>query len=665
MIGPAIVLAHGPRGVKAAKRAVALARPSSVVRRAEINGLDASADELAAEIEGQSRVDAIHFVDTSDAPAIDALLRSLHAVTESAAKLPALYFQQWVIAMVGEDWDDEELRVREAVGHDLLGTGLLIVGRSNEARGLISEDDEVGMASDLALALMSTDLRLSIGPPGGGHWTAGAASVMYRRRLIVAALAAYHARQFIEDTLLAPMANLSAYGAMGRRWGEELGLANDVHHELLSRGATGGSAFTDLVIREDAFAKTPFEFLSDALQSYFEQLAAGMLSRSKEQIDRNVEAHSTELKADLDRRTVDVLRQSLTIESTDDYLKNIVVGIAELIEGVRVQIAAAEGDLPARYDAIRRELERTIRKLPYPAAIAARAAGYASVGVVTFLLIQDPLNWPAGYTPIGLAVGGALAAPLYVRYLFGVAKIHKLRRKFLREVEMRLRAEAELHLLRKMLDELTGLQEFVATGDASLQGRLRELRHSVDTLRDIYEQREVDRISGDLVPTPYSIFVPRAEDMSTESLVRQFPLPRNYTMEDAVLRAILPRETIERLDLERADELIVDAVALQIDQHIWRSLDALLAQAPATRQRIIETLATRVSPIVRRADFVPKEDEIRRLLYIDKATNSTAMNALGTTIDFDGNLPHRDPNSIHVVALRDASFESGGDNAAD
>jgi hypothetical protein len=663
LIGPAILISHGPRGERAATRTEALARPRGIVIHAAVDAFGEAARELAAKVPGQALVDVIHFVDPAEA-GLDRLSPAMAAIGEEAADLPALHFQQWVIALVGEEWDDHELGLSHAAGPGTPGAGLLVLGRSSEARGLLSDSDEVAMASDVAYAVLSTDLRsvFSTSP----WWTAGSTTVIYRRRLLVAALAAYYAGRSLDDPLLAPLAAVQPFGVTGHLWPGQEHLGDDRHHELLSRGPLGGSAFSDLAVSDNVFADTPLELLSDALQSYFEQLAVGMLSRVKAQVDRNQDEHLAHTQAELSAAAVETLRSSANFASTRDFLDNVIAGLAEIVHDLLVRIAEAEHALPTDHERVQRELERAIRKLPYPAAIAARGAGFASLGILGYLLLQEPMGWPSTDTPVGAGVGAVLALIIYIWYRFGVARIQKLRRRYLRAIEKRLRAEAELYALQCSLAEITALQEFAGTGPDGLSTRLDSLRAQVQGVRDSYAQRVTDRAWGNLTPTTYSIFVPATDDVSTEALSRQFPLPPGVDLTGTVLGAVVPGPGLDPIDPQRFDDVVVDAVAAQIEHALWPSLEALLADAPASQERVADVLSTPASPLLRRSDFVPQQDDVRRFLFVDTTRARTITDSIGTAVDYDGTRPTDDPDTLILIALRDASAvrPSGGRDAS-
>lgn len=674
---PAILVTHDPTGETAARRALALGQPSSRLEFiAATEPLDAVLDGLAHRLTGNTTVDVVHVIDTEDqqtGPALDAAIAGCRTAAEG---YPALVLKQWIIAMVGADWTDDELHIADNVSRAAGVDALIIVSRSSEAGGQITDAEEAAMAGDLIHAVLTT--------PGFRRdittlqvTAAGATSVVYRRRVLAAAIAAYHSVRILDDTLLAEASAQHPYGELGKQWGVSLGLGSQAHRDRLARGPIGGSVFTDLRPAEAHFDEAPVELLPDALSSYYDQLAYGPLTQSMEQVDRNAREQVDEILEVAERLAVSTLREALNITEAEDYWKFVDRELAELGHETQIRIAAAESDLPD-LDVIHRELEREIRRLPYPAAVAVRAAAFGAIGLGAAQILLAP-GLGAVIAPIaGVSAAAAVAMPLGVRYWMTVRRIAVLKRKYLSAIEARLVADCELYILRVMLRQIEELRQHVATAETSILHRLDRLRDQLVDLRARYQGRVDHRNDHPFAPTRFSITAPSIESLDTPGLARRFPLPGGFDMVALVARALV-RDRLE-LDADDADETIVDAVESQVGGALWPNLEALLRDAPDTLQKVRSVLAVPAAPIIRRDALAGSMTGIRRLLCVGDRNQeqivavleagSHGRDTVGSTaslpaVDFDGAIHSNDESFVCLVSLLSVREASKADSGAD
>lgn len=645
-----LLVPHGPRGDRAARRTVELARPTSTTVAVEQGALPSAVGRLAVAVSGNSVVDVIHLVDPA-ATTEEAFLVEVAAAAAQAAQHPAMIFRQWVIAMIGQEWDDSELWLLRTAGRAGPTSGLFITARSSEARGLAGNDDEVATASDLAYLFSVSGLLASM--KEGAHWTAGVAMAAYRRRVLVAALVAHHCARFLDDTLLAPLPAQQPYGAQGAQWPVLAGIAGEAHIDALSRGAMGGTVFEPLV-DATAFDDTPLERLPDALRSYFEELSSEQIERIRQQIGRNGDEHLAQTRAALLAAAVNTLRDSRSIASSEEFVRNLDVGLGELARGVDIRLATADAQESDEHETVLRELQRRIRRLPFGAAVVARAAGFAALGVLGWIVVSV-LVWPAGWPFLGALVGVVAAGATFAWYLPKRARVRSLRAQYLDAIRAALGLEIQRIVLRRLRDEITALRESAAGGDESTLSRLGRLRGQLQSLRERYADRAEHRGYGALFPTAFSILVPHADDLSAEEIGRRARLSPDFSVGDAVLHAALPGTDLTDLDVDAVDEELVDMFAAVVERHLWTDMPSLLEQAEATRERVSAVLSTRMSPLVRRRAFQESEDVRRFFVGADPSM-------LGEGVDVDGGVQSRDSDTLAVVALRPvpANVAAGG-----
>lgn len=662
MSDSAVLISYGSRGSDVASRARELAQPGDTIRAIDqVDAIEDALTSIAQSVSGHTSISAIHVIDAEDDTTHATARTGLAKVAEVAPSFPGLVVRQFVVALVGQEWDDDELVLLEATRPGGLADGLVVVGRSNEAAALSSLEDEHVMASDVIYALLTTDLSI-FGEVR--NWTAGATAVYYRRKVILAAIAAWHTLRFLTEALLAPRAHDDPYGGMGRVWVREMttgentrhSLSDKRHRDLLEQDPVNGSVFADLRLDRSgqAFRRTPLELLSDALRSYVEQVSAGALRRAFDQIDRNRDAHLERLVDALREAAHANLDQSQNFAATEAFLDNVDAELGEVEHQLLVEVTTLKDELPEQHEKIRHELERAIRKLPYPAAVAVRTLAFGAVGLGVFYLFVAAGAHP-WLAPAGLAFGALVSTPLWATYLAGRARIRRLQERYLRNAEERLLAEARLHVVGAILDEVRRLRTAAIGESDSVLAALKKRWNGVRELGTLYERRVADRHVAHLTSTRFSTFMPRVGSHRTEDLARQFPAPAGWQFQGPLVRALIDGWIHGTdFDLDHADQTIVTTFEAPIGNLIWQSLSVLLSDAPATLASTSEVLGSRVLPLMRRDDFIHQEEEIRRLLFIDNKVHTGTLDYLRGRVEFHGSQPSTldDEDAILLLSLR-------------
>lgn len=637
---PALLVSCGESTRPVAARVVALAAPTELLR--VVGSADDAGAELAAiaeHVRGYTLVHVLHLVDTEEPAALDRTRRSMEAVADADGMLPAIQVSQWAIALVGIDWTDSETTIVDLLAHDSgqprALSGLVVASRSNEAQALVTLDDEQVMAAELAYTFLTTpslfsDLAVS------RTWAAGLSSIHYRRSLLVAAVAAYHTVSALDATLLAPARANQPYGELGEQWVTSLHIESADHFADLLRGPVGGSVLSQLRPDPSMFRSVPLEALPDALASYFDMLAADELDQAYRQIDRNSAEQTDKLLAALSTAVLDTLRDSLSIANADEFAR----GIDRELARVELRVAAAlvaEQEEDPDPEPVLTELEKTIRRLPYGAAILARIAAFAAAGAAMGQIWfgGGPSSWAM---LIAGAIGAGLAAlPLFVKYRLGLRRIRDLRDKYLRRKAKKLEIDCRIHALRRLLVQVQELRAAVTAADREPPAwlpRLSAFSAALTALRQRYANRIASRADHSLPDSDYSIVVPSVRGVTTKSLAEKFPIRPDSDVPQLVARALISDDL--HVDPDLADTELNRLIGPLIDASLWPNLADLIGERPETLHRAATVLGTPTAPIVRRDDLGGRDLQRSCLLCIHRSNEERVTAALrDASVGFD------------------------------
>jgi len=649
---PAVLICYGDFGQRAGERVRALAAPDALLAVCDRGAFDLEerVAAIASDVPGNTVVRVIHLVG-EDMNRREVIAERVRAVDSVVDRFPALATTHWVIDCVGQDLSDDELELPASVmRRELHGIGgLLLISRSSEAQALLDVGDEVQMGADLAHILLTTDMSSRLGELCVAG--AGVTSVIYRRRVVIAAIAAFHAAGVIADSLLAPPGANSPYRGLGHTWAAELAIAGDEHRELLLVDPVGGSARSYVRFDPGQFAKVHFEVLPDSLSSYADELLTGRAREAYAQIRRNADQHAATIGGVMDREAVTVVRESMNLDRSDQFWAGVDDKFAEIELALRTRLADLREDIPDP-DEARQEIERKVRHLPYRWALVARALGALAVGATVGQVINVLAHGHQWWVPlIALATVLLGVGPFVARYALAVRRIRKLVRIFVHRLQQRLNRNIEINVTEAILREITLLRGHLGDGEGAIKHRLAGLRRQLGELRDVFQARVTHRVLPSLEPTRLSMLVP-ADEYPTGDLAARFPLPADLDVSRVIVEAIV----IDSLELvfPDAERRVLDVLEPHLP-NVWRDLPLTPDELPSTFQLVRNLLATPTAPIVRRGELAAAEYEFRRLLCVPGPWRERMTTALEEPPLSDGFSPS-DSGQVARVDI-DGKFE--------
>jgi len=607
-------------------------------------------EELGSDIPGLSEARVIHLLEAEDQEARAALRGAIADVAGALATFPALRVSQYVIAFVGREWDDPESHL--LFGLDQNVAAVLVVARSNEAAVQLQPVEEEVMASDLAYALITSDLASRLHQDS--FWLTGTSAVYYRRRVLVAALTAFHVGGFLRSTTLKELGSQHTECDEGTAWARGLGLGQSEHLDALDRAPMGGSLWRSARLDPQLFTDVPPEYLVDALRSFVHQRTDRLLKDAVEQVERNESQHRAMVETELVSAVKDLLQQRQNIARANRYVECAGAALSESLEPLQIALTHAEDDVSRRLeelDTIETELSRSIRRLPYPSSVAARSLGFGALGIAVYHAISGAAQLDPNFAVVGLGAGAVLALPLFTYYAALRRKIDGLRRRYLVVSEQHTQAVIKSAVLKWAVAEVEALQRFAVVGPDSLTGRVAALRESVEQIATRYTQRAADRVLGPLAVTRYSTFVPTVADLDTAALAKRFPLQGGYDLAASVLRSILSRSELGALDVDDVDSELQTSLMAALDATLWPDLSAVVKDSEASRRTAVDILGAATAPIVLVEKLAASGDGVQRLVTLDHRRDGALKEALAPT-GVTGYLAPDDDDVVIQIAIR-------------
>ena len=439
VLRPTVLVVHADTMAPAAERIMAFCNGAETVRvlRLGVDDTVKTLQELAGLVTGHSVVRVLHLVDGESEGHADIARAAVADLGEAVAAHPALSAVQWLVLRTGVVWDtDEETLPRYGLEVGSRVSGSVLVSRSSEAIGLMTDAEEIAMAADIGYTLVTTDLADA---NTGAIWAAGATSACYNRALLAEAIGAHYALTLVDESLLRPLAANQPYGELGRQWATEGRLDQTDRFESLLVGPIGGSVLTRLRPASRFFEDVQLELLPDALASYAEQVSSRDLIEAYAQMERNAQEASAQLHERAKAQVLEVLRGCLCVAEAKDFVTGATRKLDETVLALQLKASEMHDELPTLDDVLE-ELERRIRKLPYGAAIALRAFAFAAAGASLGQAASDPSRpW---LSLVSAAVAGLLSGlPLWVKQRLGIRKIRLLRERFLDRLGRRLEGQ--------------------------------------------------------------------------------------------------------------------------------------------------------------------------------------------------------------------------------
>lgn len=605
---PAIVVVHHATLAGAAVRLVRLWDDRNLlVLDADITDQRQALEEMAGRITGQSVIRVVHLVD-ADRVGVDTLTGRLDELKGIDAEIPGFDFQHFAVVRVGLDLVPEHAAVI-ALAEQAELSGVLIVTRSTQAIAALDPRDELGIVADASFVLA----RCAFGNAWelSKVWAVGASAVVYSQRGMAASIAAWEILRLLDDTLLAPLRAASAACERGRAMVGELVLGDDESRAAMLVAGSGGSVLSWLRPRSREFEGLDLEVLPDALRTHADDLMLRALARARRQIEGQAQRQLHEARQRVRSNVADYLTESLSLAETESFVD--CAGDAAMARRNRARADAAQAreslDSP---EEVLGELERRIRKLPYPAAIVTRsmAAGALAAILVSSLI---PAAWPA----LVVAGGGGAAstsALFLTVYAVQYRAIIRLREIFLNRLSQHLEDLAQVHLLEQVS---RGWAELVQLLTVSIPAELQQLRRDVDELREVVAAQVVSRQADPLDGTALRVSVPTPEDMTTESLAQRFPL-----RDLALLRNQLSAWLVAGEARDAAPALVdrlTDLALVDLSGRLWPDLSAVMRDMPEEAARARAILQLNVLPLAQARVLAGHDNLTRRAFAMEAA----------------------------------------------
>lgn len=634
------LLGHGPRGQAGATRTEGLLWPAETVRLIETpEATEAALEQIAPHVPGGSVLRVVHVVEVQDDEIRHGLAGAVSAVEAVIAQYPAVHVKQFVVALVDREWDDNERLALLELGPEI--DAVLVVSRSNEAAVQLRPVEEECMASDLAYALLTSGLADKL--EDERYWLAGTSAVYYRRRLILASLVAHHVRGFLRDNLLADLPASHTECEEGRAWvsGRHLGVAE--HLSRLDRSAMGGSVIGEIKLDHDLYRRVPPELLVDSLRSFGMQSANRLIDAAREQIERNrVEHVGGELDA-LTAQTLTILRRRpQRVVSAKRFLECVGDGLDGPLKELQVALSTArdyDDENLREHQAIEQELTRTIRRLPYPAGMVARTLGLGALGVAGYHALTGLLSLDPNFAVLGLVAGVLLGTPLFVRYQRLKARISALRHRYLVLAEERIRGRVALAVVEAAVAEVQELRRSTGDSPGALGGRFDALRDMLTELTERYDTAVAGRVVRDIPVTRLSVLLPGPDEVSTDQLVREFPLRDAAELPALVMNSVLAGDAVQVPDIDTVEQALLEAITPRLTGQVWSDLAAVLRDSSSTKDMVKSLLAVPTGAMVRTEEMAIGDTDIRRMAVggelLEDLLRGTAVNGRLATIDRD------------------------------
>lgn len=644
--GPTVLVVHADTMAPAAQRIMAFCNGAETVRvlRVGVDDTFETLRELAGLVTGHSVVRVLHLVDGELEGHADIARTAITDLGAAVAAHPALSAVQWLVLRTGVVWDThEETLPRYGLEVGSQVSGSVLVSRSSEASGLMTDAEEIAMAADIGYTLVTTDL---IDANTGAIWAAGATSACYSRALLAEAIGAHYALTLVDESLLRPLAANQPYGDSGRQWAIERRLDQRDRAEALLVGPIGGSVLTRLRPASRFFEDVQLELLPDALASYAEQVSSQDLIEAYGQMGRNAQEASVQLHEIAKAQVLEVLRGCLCVAEARDFVTGATRSLDETVLTLQLTASQIRAELPT-LDDVREQLERRIRKLPYGAAIALRAIAFAAAGASLGQVASDP-NRPWLSVVSATAAGLLSGLPLWLKQRLGVRKIRLLRERFLDRLGRRLEEQCRAKGVELCGEIVARLVEVL--GEEAR--RLAAFESDLALLRMSLERAVTVRDGLPLSSTRFSCALPSPVDVPTADLVRRFPVPPDLDLRRA-LGALLVSDDL-KVDLERVLPELRDLVLPLVADRLWPDMAELLEDLPLSLNRVAKVLATETAPIMRRQELAGRDYDLARLLcapalLIERLSSRGALEDL----PFAVRPPGRDPNFISLVSFVD------------
>ncbi|GAA3879139.1 hypothetical protein [Tessaracoccus defluvii] len=652
MSDSAILIGHGQAGLAVARRAAALAGHSDRVQACEPSDFLATLERRAGQVPGNTAIRTVHVVQTDGEEDMRAALAFLPEVARIDTTI-AVHVDQWIIAMVGQRWDDAELDILTGADPGRPPYSLLVVSRSNEARALLPPEAELAMAGDLAHALTSGPLRQAlVAGQGRVQVGAGAAAAYYRREPILAGILAFHARRSLLDPILEPWPSEGRYAQQADGWLDAVSGGVEALGAELARGINGPRPRDLVAVDPHTGTATPPELLVDTLQTYIDLTVNDRLARATRSVDEVAARQRARLREQLFTSTMEVLHESQNLGATTEFLEYLSTALGREAGAVWAASSAVgpEFDPPP----LLKEIGEAVAGLPHGPSGATRAAGMAGIGLGVGVVLGGfvaPL--------VALGVGAAAALTGAGGVLLGVwmkrRALDGARRRLLDQLQQHVWFRVEQHITDQLWGLLAYLVRLVGRPDdleSGCLGGVAKMRASSQDYLQHLERVIAERFHEELTPTEFSIFLPRPEDSPTEALAARYGLPPEFDVTRALLAGIT--DGMDRpggFVPEEAFARFYTAGGANPPSGLWNNLSELLADSPGALAAVGGLLSQGTAPLAHPQEDVP-QDKVSRFAYLSRNLPEDTAASLLAYADATGSSRGDDPDAITWVSVR-------------
>lgn len=652
MSDSAILIGHGQDGLTVANRATALAGDAERVQACRPADFLGTLERRAGQVPGNTVIQTVHVVQTDDEEDMRAALAFLPEVARIDAGI-AVHVDQWIIAMVGQRWDEAELDILTGADPTRPPYSLMVVSRSNEARALLAPEAELAMAADLAHALSSAPLRQTIlSDQTAAQVGAGAAAAYFRREPLIAGILAFHAKKHLLNQILAPWSSERLYAHRAEMWLEEEAGGAVALWDELERGS-GGPAPRDLVGVDPATGVgTPPELVVDTLQTYVDLVVNDRLTRAFRSIDEVAARQRAQLQERLHQSTMGVLHDASSLDATKEFLEYLSAGMGSEAERIR---AAASTIAPAfEPKSLLKDVRNAIAGLPHKPSGTARALGMAGLGLGIGVVLGGFVA-PLIALGVGAAAGVGGAGSVILDVQLKYQAVASARRRLLERLQQHVWFKLHQHITQQLWGLLAHVVKLIGRADdleSGCLGGLAKMQVSAQEYLEYLEGVVAERFHEDFTPTDLSIFLPTPADSPTEDLVDRFPLPGEFSVLDALLRGITDgMDKPKAFKPEQAFARYYERGSVNPPQGLWRNLSDLLDNSRSSRTSVGHLLSQSTAPLSYPDEDVPQE-AVSRFAYLSQDLSDQTRRELLEYADETGDALGDDPNSITWVSMR-------------
>jgi hypothetical protein len=603
----ALIVAHDEDAVVAARRAVLLLEGASDAP-VRTHGPTDDPEGLLVQLRhdlhplpARSSYQIIHVVGepTGSGKLASLVPRLIDIAGDVRHAFPALVVREWFVLETGQRLDPHEEELSAEMHRRLSDChGVFLTASSSEASVAHDVREQSAFTGDLVTLLAAGALDDF---PRGGTWVVGTASVAYRSYDLRRALTAHQLSQLLENRLLAAITAEDTNRTRGRNAAAAMRIAQDGDLSLFLRAPEGGSVLDRLRLPAGALDDVPLRYWVDDLASLHDEWVATELRSAYRQIDRRLADRAEQLERDTAAAILEELRTRASLAQTVEYVHGVDEHLSSLERSLAREGPTSQPEDGGSMIEAQERLRRAIARLPYGAAALLRAAAI----VLLVGILGDAFLKPLVGTELGMWVAPLAAATsllwLWIRYARAREQVLGARDTAVAAIDARLESLTRSYAHAALVRLVRRLRAWIGEPQ---RGVLAELAASRCVLaaaaRDLAVLGE-RRTPEELVATPYALSLPSADDLTSTSLLERFPPePPVAEAADRVTSQLFAHDWV--VDQARVDVVLQTVTDTTTYDGLWRDLEHLLSDSPATRTTAVVTLSQPTIPIITDTD---------------------------------------------------------------